>query len=577
MGSLDTATPSANGTAIDESRHYNNYFVPEADLKYVPPYFRDTPETVDEVTCPTKGEWPSWLNGTFMRIGAGKFTIPLSEDGSKPNAVLQHFFDGLGILHKFRMEEGRIHYSSRHTAEGVVKRAKKDGYVSTIMFGLNANTPLKEAQDPCSALLGAQQSLFLPEGHMAPDEMNINVVPRRGMHLPKDVNPNSRGTASENPETEELLVHTDFNALQVCDAKTLAPKRLLTYAEIDPELAGFGICAHPPKDRARGQTFNYIISKEGVLSIFALDIKAKPTKLLWKTALPCAPCYIHSLAMTDKYVVFIRNPIHMDVSDTTKQLSQMLEYEPESPTEFFILDKETGAHISTFHGNGFMFFHSVNAYDYVDAATGEVNVHVDLCSYEGTYVPYKEYNLSNIVDPRAPFQDGTLVRYELAGVATQGLGRPGRVTTKAAVPGVAAELPRIAKSASMVPGYRYVYFTAGNGGASPGTEVPIGRLGNGLKVVQAAFFGSLAKSDWETGTFVRWQPGNGESCPCEPIFVGRPGATDEDDGVVLTIVINKQGTRSILVALDGKTFTEVARAEMPQVYGMGPHGSFIES
>lgn len=142
---------------------------------------------------------------------------------------------------------------------------------------------------------------------MAPDEMNINVVPRRGMHLPKDVNPNSRGTASENPETEELLVHTDFNALQVCDAKTLAPKRLLTYAEIDPELAGFGICAHPPKDRARGQTFNYIISKEGVLSIFALDIKAKPAKLLWKTALPCAPCYIHSLAMTDKYVVFIRN------------------------------------------------------------------------------------------------------------------------------------------------------------------------------------------------------------------------------------------------------------------------------
>lgn len=36
-------------------------------------------------------------------------------------------------------------------------------------------------------------------------------------------------------------------------------------------------------------------------------------------------------------------PIHMDVSDTTKQLSQMLEYEPKSPTEFFILDKETGA------------------------------------------------------------------------------------------------------------------------------------------------------------------------------------------------------------------------------------------
>lgn len=149
--------------------------------------------------------------------------------------------------------------------------------------------------------------MFLPQGHMAPDEANINVVPRRGMHLPKDTNPFSLGSASENPETEEILVHTDFNALQVCDAQTLAPKRLLTYAEIDSELAGYGICAHPPKDRARGQTFNYLISEDGVLSIFALDIKANPAELLWKTPLPCAPCYIHSLAMTDKYVVFIRN------------------------------------------------------------------------------------------------------------------------------------------------------------------------------------------------------------------------------------------------------------------------------
>jgi torulene dioxygenase len=95
--------------------------------------------------------------------------------------------------------------------------------------------------------------------------------------------------------------------LQTCDAKTLEPKRILTYAQIDPELAGFGICAHPPKDRKRGLTFNYIISPQGQLSIFALDILAKPARLEWKTALPCAPCYVHSLAMTDKVVVFIRN------------------------------------------------------------------------------------------------------------------------------------------------------------------------------------------------------------------------------------------------------------------------------
>ncbi|KAF3399574.1 Retinoid isomerohydrolase [Talaromyces pinophilus] len=548
-----------------EKQPYNNYFVGEKDLKYVPPYFRDTPETTSEVDCVIKGVWPEWLNGTFVRIGAGRFTVPLSEDNSKPNAVLQHFFDGLGILHKFTMSNGQVRYSSRHTAEGIVRRAQKEGFVSTTMFGINANTPLKLAQDPCSALLGAQQSLFVPSGHLEPDAANVNVVPRRGMHLPKDGNPLSRGAASENPAEEEILVHTDFNMLQVCNAKTLEPKRLLTYANIDPELSGFGICAHPPRDRQRGTTYNYLISQEGVMFCFALDVVSNPAKLLWKTALPCKPCYIHSLAMTQDYVVFIRN------------VMDMLEVESESNTFFYVLRKSDGELIASYSSPNFMFFHSVNAYDFVDDFTGDTNIHVDLCSYEGNYIPYREYTLSNVVDPARPYQDGTLVRYELASVNKADLQKTERATVAQAIPGVALELPRISKYMSMNPGYRYVYATGGNAGASPGTEVPIGRLGNGLKVVQAAFFSCIVKTDWETGGWVKWQPEDGESCPCEPIFIARPGATEEDDGVVLTIVINKKGTHSILVALRGTDLKEVSRANMPQVYGVGPHGSFIEA
>jgi torulene dioxygenase len=107
--------------------------------------------------------------------------------------------------------------------------------------------------------------------------------------------------------------------LQVCNAKTLEPKRLLTYANVDPELSGFGICAHPPRDRQRGTTYNYLISQEGVMFCFALDVVSNPAKLLWKTALPCKPCYIHSLAMTQDYVVFIRN-VSSSPDDRRKQL-----------------------------------------------------------------------------------------------------------------------------------------------------------------------------------------------------------------------------------------------------------------
>lgn len=77
--------------------------------------------------------------------------------------MLQHFLHGLGMLHKFRMQGGEVSYTNRYTTEGVVRKAKKIGYLATIMFGLNSNTPLKAAQDPCSALLGAQVCLLLTE------------------------------------------------------------------------------------------------------------------------------------------------------------------------------------------------------------------------------------------------------------------------------------------------------------------------------------------------------------------------------------------------------------------------------
>ena len=224
----------------------------------------------------------------------------------------------------------------------------------------------------------------------------------------------------------------------------------------------------------------------------------------------------------------------------------------------------------------FIFFHAVNAYDYVDSSSGATTIHVDLCSYEDTYLPYGEFNLSNLLEPAGPFANGHLVRYELADIESHSVTKPGRVTVAATIIGVVGDVPRIAKSASMEPGYRYVYLASDFGGPSPGTEVPLGRLGDGMNVAQAALFSGLAKTDWNSGRVKRWQPQDGESCPCEPVFVQKPGSEEEDDGIVLTIVINRKGTHSILIALDGKSFQEVARAPMPQVYAMAPHGTFVE-
>lgn len=54
--------------AAPKTKGYNNYFVSEKELKYLPPYFRDTAETPEEAKCEVQGTWPEWLEGTFVRL-----------------------------------------------------------------------------------------------------------------------------------------------------------------------------------------------------------------------------------------------------------------------------------------------------------------------------------------------------------------------------------------------------------------------------------------------------------------------------------------------------------------------------
>jgi torulene dioxygenase len=236
------------------------------------------------------------------------------------------------------------------------------------------------------------------------------------------------------------------------------------------------------------------------------------------------------------------------------------------------------ARVATYAAPNFLFFHSVNAYDYIDQGTGFKNVHVDLISYDGASCPFLEFNFSNLLSPGGPFTDGTLIRYELSGVNAlpKFSETQRRATVAQMMPNCPIELPRINKFYSCNPSYRYVWGIIESGGTAPGTLVPLAKLSNGISHPSCAFSAGIAKADWQTGKVEIWRPENGESAPCEPVFIGRPGASDEDDGITLTIVVNREGSHSTLVALDGKTLAEVARAPMPQVYGMGPHGSFIE-
>lgn len=65
--------------------------------------------------------------------------------------------------------------------------------------------------------------------------------------------------------------------------------------------------------------------------------------------------------------------------------------------------------------------------------------------------------------------------------------------------------------------------------------------------------------------------------PGETIFVANPNSTKgaEDDGVLLSVVLDGHNAKSYLLCLDARDLKEVARAEMDSVVPLGFHGKYI--
>lgn len=58
------------------------------------------------------------------------------------------------MLYKFRIEDGKVHYMSKHTANGVIDCVKKQGFYDSLTVGISPNQALLPI-DLCLVRLGA--------------------------------------------------------------------------------------------------------------------------------------------------------------------------------------------------------------------------------------------------------------------------------------------------------------------------------------------------------------------------------------------------------------------------------------
>jgi len=96
--------------------------------------------------------------------------------------------------------------------------------------------------------------------------------------------------------------------------------------------------------------------------------------------------------------------------------------------------------------------------------------------------------------------------------------------------------------------------------------------GVGLRKGSSGFIDQLVKADVKKGESRIWREWG--VYPGEPVFVPRPGAKSEDDGVLLSVVLDGRRRKSGLLVLDARNMEEIARASVPHHIPFGFHGLY---
>ena len=126
--------------------------------------YQTVKEQVKPIDAVVEGVIPPWLNGSLLRNGPAMYEVG-------PEAY-KHWFDGLGMLQNFKVENGKVTYCSRYLRSQAFVRAEQRRGIAYAEFG----TPVPP--DPCKNIFARFFSYFSPPKRT--DNCSISVVSVNG-------------------------------------------------------------------------------------------------------------------------------------------------------------------------------------------------------------------------------------------------------------------------------------------------------------------------------------------------------------------------------------------------------------
>ncbi|KAJ4797416.1 Carotenoid cleavage dioxygenase 8 [Rhynchospora pubera] len=463
-----------------------------------------------------EGKIPLWLDGTYLRNGPGLWNIDQHH--------FRHLFDGYATLVRASFKNGRVSAGHRQVESDAYKAARKNRRLSYREF---SETPKPKN---FISFVGELANLFT--GSSLTDNANTGVIQLGDGRV-------------------LCLTETIKGSIQI-DPNTLDTIGRFQYSD---NLGGFIHSAHPIVTDTEFLTLLPDLVRPGYI-VARMEPGSNERKIVGRVN--CrggpAPGWVHSFPVTENYVIVPEMPLRYCVRNLLQAEPTPLykfEWHPESGSYMHVMCKASGKVVASVEVPPFVTFHFINAYEEKDKQGRVTAIIADCCEHNGDTSILDLLRLNNLRSSTGldVLPDARVGRFRIPLD-----GYPIGELDAALDP---EEHGRGMDMCSINPAYlgkkyRYAY--------ACGARRPCN------------FPNTLTKIDLVTKRAKNWHEDG--AVPSEPFFVARPGATKEDDGVVISIVSAKHGGGYALV-LDASSFKEIARAKFPYGLPYGLHGCWV--
>lgn len=352
-----------------------------------------------------------------------------------------------------------------------------------------------------------------------------------------------RPKISDNANVNVLRVKNDYLAITSSPSNVhFDVKTLNTFGKykFDDDFEFYGT-PHPSLDPKTGDVWDIaeVISGKPEYIFYKIP-KGKSKREIVATVPTKKLGYMHSFATTENYIIMIEFPYYLNILKLgilQKTFSESLDWLPSNGVNYIIVSKHTGE-VNKIHSNdAFTFYHIANSFE----KDGLIYIDMPIFSEPNE----KDLAFKNVME-KGQSLDKYLGFYRFS------INQKTRSLSKEKLSDNFIELERINYENNNDNDYQFTY------GMS---QLPTSN-----------FFDRLIKVDVKNKVDLFWHEKN--TVPGEPIFVPNPNGISEDDGVILSVILDGESEHSVLLILNAKTMTEVASVPLSQHIPFGFHGQF---